>query len=109
MTRSCNHFVRATHYIVDKANREHPTWLAIRVSYGMNGILMRSADLHLLSKYLREGTARLPPDLLWQVASPPTAVHKFTQHRMYCPTPAVKTTRTHLQVHNGSPLQVRTR
>lgn len=63
----CNHFVRASHYIIDKANREHPNWLAIRVSYGMNGIIMRSADLNLLSKYLRDGTARLPPDLLWQV------------------------------------------
>eukprot|EP00959_Pyramimonas_sp_CCMP1952_P192854 4032674-Pyramimonas_sp.AAC.1 len=28
---------------------------------------MRSADLLLLAQYLREHTARLPPDLLWQV------------------------------------------
>jgi len=64
--RVCPHFVRATHYVIDKANLQHPSWLAIRVSYGMNGIVMKSADLRLLSAYLRQHTARLPPDLLWQ-------------------------------------------
>mmetsp|Transcript_35408 Transcript_35408/g.59675 ORF Transcript_35408/g.59675 Transcript_35408/m.59675 type:complete len:456 (-) Transcript_35408:522-1889(-) len=62
----CPHFLRATHYVIEKANHVKPNWLGIRVSYGMNGIVMRSADLLLLSKYLREHTARLPPDLLWQ-------------------------------------------
>jgi len=62
----CPHFLRATHYVIEKANLVKPNWLGIRVSYGMNGIIMRSSDLRLLASYLREHTARLPPDLLWQ-------------------------------------------
>ncbi|KAK3263399.1 hypothetical protein CYMTET_27790 [Cymbomonas tetramitiformis] len=62
----CPHFTRALHYVIEKANTVQPDWLSLRVSYGMNGIAMKSSDIPMLSAYLREHTARLPPDLLWQ-------------------------------------------
>ena len=33
--------VQAIQYLLDKASRYHPDWLAIRASYGMNGVFMR--------------------------------------------------------------------
>ena len=32
--------VQAIQYLLDKASRYHPDWLAIRASYGMNGVFM---------------------------------------------------------------------
>jgi hypothetical protein len=32
---------QAIQYLLDKASRYHPDWLAIRASYGMNGVFMR--------------------------------------------------------------------
>jgi hypothetical protein len=62
----CGHALAAVRYALLKAALRAPDWLALRVSYGMNGILMRQADLPPLAAYLRLHAARLPPDLLWQ-------------------------------------------
>ncbi len=63
---TCGHALRAVHYAVAKASLRVPDWLALRVSYGMNGIVMRTADVPTLAGYLRRHVARLPPDLLWR-------------------------------------------
>ena len=38
--RFCPSGLQAIQYLLDKASRYHPDWLAIRASYGMNGIFM---------------------------------------------------------------------
>jgi len=63
---TCGHALRALRYALLKAALRAPDWLALRVSYGMNGIAMRQEDLPALAAYLRQHAARLPPDLLWQ-------------------------------------------
>jgi hypothetical protein len=63
---TCGHALRALQYAAAKAYLRAPEWLALRVSYGMNGILMRAADVAPLTAYLRAHVARLPPDLLWR-------------------------------------------
>ena len=63
---TCGHFLTALHYALAKAALRVPDWLALRVSYGMNGIVMRQADLLPLAAFLRRHVTRLPPDLLWQ-------------------------------------------
>ena len=64
---TCGHAVRVLQYAVQKLNLRAPNWLALRVSYGMNGILLRAGpDAAALAAYLRRHAARLPPDLLWR-------------------------------------------
>lgn len=62
----CPHMIRVIHYALAKLREQQPDWLALRFSYGMNGIMMKSKDIPNLSRYLRAGMTRLPPDLLWQ-------------------------------------------
>jgi hypothetical protein len=63
---TCGHALRALQYASQKATHRAPSWLALRVSYGMNGILMKAPDVAPLTAYLRAHIARLPPDLLWR-------------------------------------------
>jgi hypothetical protein len=39
--RVCPFMLRALHYALAKAQALQPDWLALRVSYGMNGVLLR--------------------------------------------------------------------
>lgn len=64
--RVCPFMLRALHYVLAKAHTQQPSWLAIRLSYGMNGVLLRSSDLGPLIMHMRAGIARKPPDILWQ-------------------------------------------
>ncbi|CAL5222351.1 g4702 [Coccomyxa viridis] len=65
--RVCPYAIRIMGYIVRKLNAVPSTapWLAVRLSYGMNGILLPMRNLPSLTSYMRAHTARLPPDLLW--------------------------------------------
>jgi hypothetical protein len=59
----CSNFIITTQYLLDKSSRYHPNWLAIRASYGMNGIFMHNKDLEFFSNYLLSNQARRPPGL----------------------------------------------
>ena len=51
-------------YMLTKASQYHPDWLAIRASYGMNGIVMHNKDLDEFSDYMVQNQKRRPPDHL---------------------------------------------
>ena len=51
-------------YILNKASRYAPNWLAIRASYGLNGIFIHDKDINHFYHYLIDNQARRPPDHL---------------------------------------------
>lgn len=56
---ACPNTIRALHYMIAKAHTVDPTWITIKLSYGMNGfILKNNEDLQVFSKYLVAGQRR---------------------------------------------------
>jgi len=60
----CPHALDALFYIIDKAYKMDDDWLAMKVSYGFNGILLRSKDVEPFASYLLQHYRRRPPDHL---------------------------------------------
>ena len=47
----CSKVIQTIDYMLKKAERYHPNWLAIRTSYGMNGIFMRYSQQECIKCY----------------------------------------------------------
>lgn len=60
--RLCPRAGEALGYMLAKADVVAPDWNAIRVSFGLNGAIIRMADVPVLAAYYTEHVARRPPD-----------------------------------------------
>eukprot|EP00002_Diphylleia_rotans_P000860 TRINITY_DN10465_c0_g2_i1.p1 TRINITY_DN10465_c0_g2~~TRINITY_DN10465_c0_g2_i1.p1 ORF type:complete len:289 (+),score=51.48 TRINITY_DN10465_c0_g2_i1:457-1323(+) len=60
----CSHGMKAINYVMDKATLLPLDWSIIRISYGLNGVIMKGQDVAIFSKYLRDNLFRRPPDHL---------------------------------------------
>mmetsp|Transcript_6624 Transcript_6624/g.10149 ORF Transcript_6624/g.10149 Transcript_6624/m.10149 type:complete len:379 (+) Transcript_6624:98-1234(+) len=60
----CPHALSALLYMIAKAYRMDSDWLAMKVSYGFNGILLRAKDVGPFATYLEKHNKRRPPDHL---------------------------------------------
>jgi hypothetical protein len=53
--RVCPFMLRALHYALAKAHALQPSWLALRLSYGMNGVLLRVRSCYMYTYLMRVG------------------------------------------------------
>lgn len=78
MRRVCPYALRVVAYVINKLNAipGAANWLALRISYGMNGIILKSADLSSLAAYIRWGSP-------WSIASQFPRLYCFPGHDFY--------------------------
>ena len=55
----CPHGLHAALHAIDKAYRYDPRWLALRVSYGFNGIVVPTADVPNLRDSTKDTNVRM--------------------------------------------------
>ncbi|KAH8081035.1 hypothetical protein JL720_8930 [Aureococcus anophagefferens] len=60
----CGHGLFAAEYVVRRAERAYPNFMAVRASLGMNGIFIHDSDIAHFSAYMLAHQARRPPDHL---------------------------------------------
>ena len=60
----CPHGFNSIHYLLSKATKYSPNWLAVRASYGLNGIFIHDKDISHFYHYLVDNQVRRPPDHL---------------------------------------------
>lgn len=59
----CPHGMQALHHAIGKASAYAPMgWSALRVSYGMNGVVLPAQDLPIFADYLMSRLVDRPPD-----------------------------------------------
>ena len=63
---TCRGMFAGLRYLLAKSHAVYPTWLGVRFSYGMNGVVMRTRDLAPFARYLATHVSRQPPDILWR-------------------------------------------
>jgi hypothetical protein len=62
----CQNGFYAIEYVMRKSTFWNPNWIALRVSYGMNGIIMKKSDINLLVFYFESTlNSGKPPDHLF--------------------------------------------
>ena len=61
---ACAGFLHDLSSALAEADELHPTWIALRISYGFNGVVMPARDALALAAYLETHATRRPPDHL---------------------------------------------
>lgn len=82
----CRNGLLGVQYVAGRATREQPSWVAIRVSYGFNGILFKVKDLPSFSDYLQAHMLHKPPDHVfydWTQANAPRPLVVFKHNLFY--------------------------
>ncbi|KAL3929814.1 MAG: hypothetical protein SGPRY_001800 [Prymnesium sp.] len=84
----CPHALEASLHLISKAYRYDPDWIALRVSYGFNGIIVRGADMSNLRDHIANNHAERPPDHLvfeWFAGEPPLSRCPFRRRIVVYP------------------------